>query len=116
MKYLLLTLALLLSGCYSTGTPISDQSLNAFVKGETNTEQVEAALGKPQSVTSNSNGNKMWTYMFTDTDISPSTYIPFVGFFTGGAKSEFQTLIITFNEVGVITDWTNSVTTSEYNY
>lgn len=109
-------LGLALSGCYSTGTPISHQAVTNFVKGETTTQQVSIALGKPQGVTNNSDGEQIWTYAFTDIDVHPSTYVPIVGLFTGGSKTEIQTLIVTFDESGVIKDWTKSSNTSEYNY
>lgn len=116
MKYLALILfTMFLTGCYSTGAPIDTAKANQFVKGETTESEVIAALGKPITVTNNSEGERMLAYSHTNTDVKASTYIPVVGLFTGGATSTVQYLIVTLDKNGVLKDWQTSETVASTN-
>ncbi|GAC28585.1 outer membrane protein assembly factor BamE domain-containing protein [Brumicola pallidula] len=102
-----------LSACYSTGKEIDSGTTSKLIKGETTSTQVEAALGKPQTTTKNSDGTVYWSYIYGNVDINAATYIPIVGLFAGGAKTETQTLVITFDSNNIVTDWTQSDSATE---
>lgn len=109
MKYLALILfAMLLTGCYSTGAPIDTAKANQFVKGETTESEVIAALGKPTTITTNDLGEKQISYLHTDADVDAATYIPIVGIFAGGATGTAKTLTVSFDNKGIVKDWSMS--------
>ena len=113
--YMVFMIVALLVGCGSTGKPIKKSSVENFVKGETTTQRVLAALGKPQSKTQNSDGTSQLVYMHVDTKVHASTFIPILGAFTGGATSNVQSLVITLDKQGVVTDLTQTDTETVYN-
>ncbi len=116
MKFLsILLLSIALAGCYSVGKPIDTAKANHFIKGKTTEREVLAALGKPITVTNNSEGERMLAYSYANTDVKASTYIPVFGLFTGGATSTVQYLIVTLDETGVVKDWQTSETVASTN-
>jgi outer membrane protein assembly factor BamE (lipoprotein component of BamABCDE complex) len=119
MKRVLTVIAIsviLLSGCISTGTKVNDKSVSSFVKGETSASDVRIALGEPEGITFNSEGEQTFTYSFIDTDVKAATYIPIVGLFAGGATSKVESLIVTFDKNGILKDWIKNNTTSDFSY
>lgn len=115
MKYILLISVLLIGGCYSTGKKIDTEAVNQFVKNETTMSEVKVALGEPQSTTTTSDGKTILVYLYTDTDVKASTYIPIIGAFTGGASTKMQTVTLTFT-AEILEEWTSSDTNSDFNY
>ena len=111
MKHIaIILLALVVTGCFSTGNEIDTAKANTFVKGETTEREVIEALGKPVTVTNSANGEKQIVYSHTNTDLDAATYIPIVGIFAGGATSTANYLIVTLDSEGIVKDWSMSET------
>jgi hypothetical protein len=115
MKILIIVVFFMLAGCGSTGTPIQASTIGSFVKGQTTSSDVVAALGKPQSSTLNSDGSSTLVYMHVNTNVHASTFIPIVGAFTGGATSKAHSVIIEIDSQGFVSDWKQTETETVYN-
>lgn len=97
MKIALLGFALaLLSACATVGTPINTDAVNGFIKGQTTIAQAEAALGKPQSVTSAA-GQTYLTYVYAHATATPFT-----------SNSNGQSTMLVFDSSGRFVSATNS--------
>lgn len=114
-----LMLALLVSGCVSSGNPsVVDQDRISQTKLNTSTkEDVRRILGQPNGVSrhsgsypgfaglppSTSQSNvEVWTYTHINVDVDAATFIPIVGLFAGGATSNINTFTAVFDEQGIV--------------
>ena len=108
MKKLLLAglaglLALSLAGCAtSTGVSIAPGQLTSFQKGVTTSGDVIAALGKPNTMMSSSDGTKVFTYVSMKTTVKGATFVPIVGLFAGGAASNVASTTFSFVQTGLL--------------
>lgn len=94
----LLVSSLLLTACMGTyGVRQDPSTINNFEIGKTTFQEVIEALGKPTAVVTNSNGMKTITYMFVDTEIDSTMYIPIVGPLIGGVSSESEGFTLSFS-------------------
>jgi outer membrane protein assembly factor BamE len=95
--------ASLLSGCAGvqkvadkldakSGTHITQEQLNTFVKGKTRQEDVIKAIGYPPTKNEVA-GKEVWSYPY-----SLITAIPFVG------ENKSETTVLEFNKAGVLTN------------
>ena len=108
-------LALTLSACATQGKKIDDQTISHVKKGYTTEQQVIAMMGKPTSVTMNSDGTKQLIYTYTHAHMNAASYIPFVNMFRSGVNSESQVFYITINKKGKVSDYTINNSHSETN-
>ena len=115
MKYMIFAIVVCLSGCVSYGNQIDKGYAQQLKKGVTTEQEVVANLGKPQTITINSNGNKILHYMYTTSSAKASSFIPIYGAFAGGATSETTMLTVTLDEQGVVSDWNYSESASDIN-
>lgn len=94
--------SLTLSGCaavskvtsgldYKTGTYISQQQLDGFVKGKTKQDEVVAKIGHPPQK-AEVMGKEVWTYTYT-----LIAALPF-------QPNKFENTVIEFNKAGIMTD------------
>lgn len=109
---LFLTITFLLSGCSSTGNQIlrneTSQSLQSkIVKNKTTKSEITSALGEPDTRTTLDSGNESWRYFMVNNQINASSFIPFVGLFTGGSQSQARTLDIDFKG-DIVSQWSFS--------
>ena len=93
MKKLLIALALVLSGCASTGVQVKDSALTAFKPGVTTKAEIIEKLGPPTSTT-NMNGFHFITYAGSQYQVRAASLIPVVGLFAGG--SDVRTSMVMF--------------------
>ncbi|MDG3442453.1 outer membrane protein assembly factor BamE domain-containing protein [Nitrospirillum amazonense] len=107
---------LALSGCFSSGTKVSDEQVASLEKGKTTYDQVVAKLGKPQAVTTMSNGGKIAVYMFSKGSANAASYIPIAGAFVGGASGDSRSVTMTFNAAGTLVDYTTAESHVESNH
>lgn len=108
-------LALTLSACATQGKKIDDQTISHVKKGYTTEQQVIAMMGKPTSITMNSNGTKQLIYTYSHANMNAASYIPFVNMFMSGVNSESQVFYITINKKGKVSDYTISNSASKTN-
>lgn len=102
-----------LASCVSAKYKPSADAMEHFEEGKTTYHEVVGVLGKPLTTTVNSNGDKIIVYSDMTTKVDPATYIPIVGLFAGGAKSNMKTLSFTFKN-DVLKDMQYSESSSHY--
>lgn len=76
---------------------------------------VTAKLGKPNSVTSMSDGTKILVYYSSHTRVKGASFVPVVGLFAGGAKSRMSFKIFTFGPDGLLKSLTSSESQADCN-
>ncbi|HIF6302245.1 TPA: hypothetical protein ACX3LH_004589 [Klebsiella michiganensis] len=97
MKKLIIALGLvLLAGCATVGKDFPEQSVTSLQKGVTSEQTVLATFGKPAYITTDSDGNKIYTW----------TYAHATAF--GAAKG--KALVIKINKEGLMDSYTTSAT------
>lgn len=101
-------MALIISACATTGREISDAQIAELRKGETNRGQAAQILGNPIRTTRQSTGREIWIYSFSHVQARPESFVPIVGAFAGGADSRSSSLVLIFNEAGILQDYTSS--------
>ena len=110
MLYLLLSVALVLSGCASSGNPqLREEAVVSQIKiGESTKEDVRRLLGEPNVMSKTViNGRSMeaWAYGYSATQTNPLLFVPVVGLFTLGSnpvKVESAGFGVTFSDDGIV--------------
>lgn len=99
----LIFLAALATGCATTGHQFDDSKVSRIQDGQTTQQQIEHWFGKPDGVTTNSQGQTGYTYSYAEANTSAASFIPVVGSVVGGTNSQAKTLSVWFNKAGVVT-------------
>jgi len=99
-------LSVALTGCVSAGTKVDTAQLQQFKKGVTTEAEVIARLGEPNTRTMSSGGLHVIGYSHVAARPDAVDFVPIVGSLAGGAKSETTVVIFTFDETGVLKDYT----------
>lgn len=94
--------ALLLSGCVSSGTKVSEQQVQSFQKGTATRAQVIAALGAPTSTLVQNDGSRIDVYMHIQASANTASFVPIVGLFAGGAKGTSDSATFTYDGAGIL--------------
>lgn len=97
------------------GKPVTAEDVAQFKVGTATAGDVEAKLGKPQTVAHNSDGSEVFTYLATSTKVKGATFIPYVGLFAGGATSQVHTATFTFDEAGTLKSTSSTDTSTSCN-
>jgi outer membrane protein assembly factor BamE (lipoprotein component of BamABCDE complex) len=100
--------ALVISACASSGTVVKDSTLAQFHEGVTTEQQVEQALGAPQTSTRLPDGRQQISYIGTAAHAKAATFIPVVGLFAGGAKGSTDVVTFTFSTDGKLASYSTS--------
>lgn len=103
--------ALVMAGCAATGVKVSEDQLAALKAGETTEAQIVAKLGQPTARTRLGDGTVMLQYVYAESKVRASTYIPIVGAFTGGADTRSNVVMLRFGIDGKLIDTTSSAST-----
>jgi outer membrane protein assembly factor BamE (lipoprotein component of BamABCDE complex) len=111
MKNLLISALLLtLTGCVSMGTQVSDENMSALKKGVTTESEVQAKLGQPNAISKLSDGKKIYVYSYVHASPTAASFIPVVGIFAGGSNAQSTSVTLTFNQVGILQDYSSTQT------
>lgn len=102
-----------LSACVSGGTKVTQQDVSQFQKGVTTEQEVVAKLGKPNGSSATSTGTKIDVYSYVHSAANAASYIPIVGLAAGGATGTATTATFTFNNRGVLTDYSTSESSTD---
>lgn len=105
---ILLVASCMAVGCVSMGRKIDQSAVDSIKKGETTKDDVVKMIGSPDQVTTNADGNTIFTYMFVRATPTPGTFIPIVGPLVSGTNVQNQTLLVTFGPDGIVKDYTNT--------
>lgn len=105
--------AVLLSGCVSSGTKVTQTDISQFKKGVTTEAEVVAKLGKPTGTSITSSGTKIDVYSYVHAAANAASYIPIVGLAAGGATGESTVVMFTFDANGVLKEYTATQSNSD---
>ena len=102
----------LLVGCASSGRKIDQSSTDRIERGVTTKSEVIANLGSPDQIT-RQNDTTIFLYRYSRVALKGASYIPYIGPFVGGPKSQHQMVMVMFDKNDVVTNVTNSYGASE---
>ena len=108
--------ATLLLGCMSTGTKVDQSKAATLQPGVTTYAQTVALLGKPNTVTIDSSGNKSLTYIYAQAQASALSFVPIVGLFARGASTESSAFTATFDPSDRLVRYSSSEGGSDLGY
>lgn len=86
-----------------------------FTVAKSTMADVVAALGKPGSTYSMSDGTTIITYVRMRARVKGASYIPVVGLFASGAKSKVSIRTFTFGQDGLLRSFTTSDSSADCN-
>jgi hypothetical protein len=92
----------LLSGCASSGTQISQEAATSFKEGVTTEKEIITALGNSTSVMI-SGDTKIISYSGFQYKMKAASYIPIVGLFAGGADYAQTNAMYIIDTKGILT-------------
>lgn len=107
--------ALVVMGCASSGTMVTEQQAGQFQKGVTTREQVIAKLGQPNSSSAMDDGTRADVYVHVHAAANAASYIPVVGLLAGGANSTTNTATFTYDKTGLLKTIATSTGQAEVN-
>lgn len=96
-----LVAAFLASGCMSSGMDVKPDQVKSFQPGKTTRGEIEAALGRPNVVRTNSDGTLVLVYQHVDVRVRGETFIPFIGGLVGGSDVRTNEVALTLDHNGI---------------
>jgi len=109
-----IALALLaLAGCASAGNESLRQETEAsvqtkVVEGKTTKSEVRTMFGSPSSTSFTDGGLEIWNYELSKMKADAVNYIPLVGLFGSSASGTKKTLVLLFDDKGVVKKYSMS--------
>lgn len=98
----LTVLCAMLTGCVSTGVDIRPEQLSNFLLGFSTIDDVTSQLGTPSSQVSLNTGSTILIYSFATSQPHPESFIPFIGPLFSGGKIRSSTVLLEFDENGIL--------------
>ncbi|WP_454727733.1 MULTISPECIES: outer membrane protein assembly factor BamE domain-containing protein [Cupriavidus] len=116
---LLIAASLAVTACGTTRTgalATADEATIAkrIINGKTTQQEVREFLGGPDDVRFTDSGQEVWQYVQENTTVNGATFIPVVGIFAGGSKTDQKLLTILFDKKGVVVRSTYATNSKEY--
>jgi outer membrane protein assembly factor BamE (lipoprotein component of BamABCDE complex) len=116
--HILFAMLALISGCASSGNQIikdqtSETVAQKIQKGISTQKDVKIAFGDPSSTSFTDSGNELWNYVYAKATAKPENFIPVVGLFAAGANVDKKTLVVFFDQNGVVKNFTISSSQEE---
>ena len=107
----LLFISFFISSCATVGNPKIQNSdaVSQIKKGITTSSQVHDMFGEPQERNTSDAKLETWKYAYINAQVTPVTYVPVIGLFAGGAKSDITSLEIAFDKYNIV----KSITTGK---
>ena len=88
---LLMVVAASLSACgASAGREVDTSKITTYQQGVTPCSKIRTDLGQPLETATDVDGSKQLTYGRTETTVRGETFIPIVGWFAGGADTDYD--------------------------
>lgn len=109
-KYFILILILCLAGCATIGRKFDFDKVELIKKGQTTKQEILDTFGKPNSVSTDSDGRDTFLYIHMKAKAKPWSFIPIVWIFSGGAWTQSETLTIYFDRDDKVEDYETSTT------
>jgi len=88
----ILLIIILIAGCASAGNNFDDSKISQIQKGQTTEADLVQMFGQPQNRATDSEGMTTLTWMYMQSTVRASTFIPYAGAFMGGTNSKDKTL------------------------
>lgn len=104
MRYILFSLLLVFCGCATAGNLAIQKKdkVDQIKVGVTTKRQVQELIGSPTMVQFGAEGMENWTYVVTTATMNPAAVIPVVGLFANKYETESTTLVLAFDDKGVV--------------
>jgi YD repeat-containing protein len=115
LRIVFLASLLALGGCVSSGTQVTEDQANQFVRGRTTEAEVVAALGQPDSTTRSEDGSRIDAYTYVKASANAASFIPYVNILAGGSTAKYTTVAFTFDPNGRLKGWTSTSGKSDVN-
>lgn len=96
------------SGNEQLGKIEKNQLEASIIKGETTKSSVKSLLGDPDRTDFDNNSLEKWTYIHVRKDVKAVNYIPVANWFVAGTNDTTKTLVILFNDKGIVQNYINS--------
>lgn len=107
----LIAASAMLAACVSTGVNVRQEQLENFMLGFSTLDDVTAQLGEPTSETTLSNGSTILVYSFAASRSHPESFLPFIGPLFAGGSIRSSTVLLEFDENGVLRSQRRTITT-----
>ena len=108
MRAIVIATMLVLAGCATSGVEITDAKMATIEKGRTTYAELVAQLGAPTTSTVAEDGTRTAIYGFAKGN--SAALVPVVGLFTDGFKVEATRTTFTFDQAGVLRDYSTTKT------
>lgn len=105
--------ALILAGCVSGGTKVTEGDISGFQKGVTTESQVIAKLGPPNATSVTDTGVRIDVYTYVRTSPKAVDFVPIVGVLAGGANATATSVSFTFDKNGILTGYQASTSNTD---
>jgi hypothetical protein len=99
----------------SSGTKVTEAQISAFQVGKTSEAEVIARLGQPNGTSVAADGSRSDVYMHISAHANGASYIPIVGLFAGGAKSDSDTAVFNFGPDGILKSTSSNTAHADVN-
>lgn len=101
-------MALVLGGCASAGTQVTQEQVQSFQTGKSTYPDIVGKLGPPTSVTSSSNGQKFAVYSYSAVSSRPENFIPYIGPLVGGYDTKSSAVTFVFDARDILVSYSST--------
>lgn len=108
-RTLIILLCAIVSACAAAGVQVTEQQLSFLVPGKTTIAETVSILGQPNMNTRNPDGSRTISYVYSEAQTRPETFVPIVGAFIGGMDIRSNVVMIQFDQEGHLITHTSSV-------
>jgi outer membrane protein assembly factor BamE (lipoprotein component of BamABCDE complex) len=108
---LITAVALLMSGCAvkvgneTLGKVEKTQIDSTIVKGKSTKEDIKTFMGDTDKTDFDNNGNEKWVYTHVRKEAKFTNYIPIVDLFARGTNDTTKTLVVLFDDRGIVKNY-----------
>jgi len=95
-----LAIVAIVSACAATGVQITEEQLSFLKPGKTTIEEAVANLGQPNMNMRKPDGTRMISYVYSEAQARPETFVPIVGAFIGGVDARSNVVMLQFDRDG----------------
>ncbi len=96
------------SGNENLGKMETSQIEAGITKGKSTKADVKTMLGDPDKTDFDNNSLEKWTYIHVRSDLKAVNYVPVVNWFVRGTNDTTKSLVVIFDENGVVKNYINS--------
>ena len=108
VRFKVIAFAALLSACAAAGVQVTEDQLSFLKPGHTTVSEVVATLGPPTMQMRNPDGTRTISYVYSEAQTRPETFVPFVGAFVGGVDMRSNLVMLQFDGDGLLLTHTAS--------